>query len=266
MKTVVMADVHNYIDTAQFILDSEDADEYVFLGDIFDSFFDTEHIALKTAKWLETILNRDDCVVTWGNHDVPYRYTMNKWASCPGFNHEKCRAINSAIHYLWDKFKWYYKTQGWYISHAGLHEDIFCHPVKGFSDEELDKVIEKGITHLNSGVDANHCRMGLRMGFGRVGGCTWADWDEFKPIEGVNQIVGHTPHACARVKYLKKHRSSHKQISIINSIFENQKPSDDKILSLNYCIDCGGHKYAVIQDGKVEIKQNTMLIGKGYQS
>jgi hypothetical protein len=260
MKTVVISDIHNKINTAQKILDSEPADEYVFLGDYFDDFEDTAKIAQTTAYFLKEILERSDCVCLWGNHDVPYRWSHNHYARCPGFDNDKCRAINHVISpELWDTIRWYYHTQGWYMSHAGFADDSFnVERIVSHGEEYLDDIIHLGLKQLDAGLDPCHCWMGYRMGVMRKGGLTWMDWNSFEPIVGINQIVGHTYHGCVRVKYAKKHRSSHKNVSVINSHFEEKGPAEDKILSLNYCIDSYSHgfgrAYAVIEDGKATIK------------
>jgi hypothetical protein len=253
MKTVVIPDIHHNIDDAQWILDNEGADEYVLLGDIFDDFHDTPHISCRTATWLVDTLQRDDVICLWGNHDVPYRWSMNKHVWCPGFDHDKCRAINSKMTFdHWDKLKWYYKTQGFYLSHAGLCEEIFCHPVNGFSDEYVDWSIDRGMNHLSAGYDADFCRHGFRMGKQRVGGLIWADWSELKPIKGINQIVGHSPAYETRVKYL---RSDDKVVSGNYSVFERNKPIVN-IYSMNYCVDTMLDQYLIIQDGEVNIKEH----------
>lgn len=269
MKTVVISDIHNYIENAQYILDTESADEYVLLGDIFDNFGDENRLDIvrRTAEWLKDILRRNNVKVIWGNHDVPYRWLHNRYVRCPGFTHEKCRMINSILSFDdWEKLHWYVKTQDWYLSHAGLCPEVFCHPIEGFQDWYIDETIKKGIDFLQSGKDPIHCRMGFRMGVPQTGGMTWADWNEFKPTWGINQIVGHTPDGFVRVKYLKKWKDTAKEIRVVNKFFEDEGPKEDKILSLNYCIDTASHHYAVIENGKVTIKENEIRKGKSFQS
>jgi len=257
MKTIVIPDIHNDTKRADSILSKESADEFVFLGDIFDNFHDCPQIALNTARWLAEILQRTDCVVLFGNHDVPYRWPRNRYVMCPGFTPEKCIAINSVMtHELWDKMHWVYKTQGWHLSHAGLHEKIFAHPMTGFSDAHLAQVIDEGISRLLAGQDPEHCRAGFRMGIMRVGGLTWADWSEFEPLIGINQIVGHSPYSYVRLSYARSHRDSHKVVHKIlkpTESYETNLPKAEKLLSLNFCIDTP-NTYAVIEDGCVSIK------------
>ena len=261
MKTVVIPDIHNFTGLADFALKNEPADEYVFLGDIFDNYKDNPQAAEKTAVWLKAILERSDCFVLFGNHDVPYRWPNNRYISCPGFTLEKCRVINSVISpRLWEKFRWFYKTQGWFMSHAGLHEKIFLYPGHGFSEPYLNEVITDGEQRLHEGHEAEHCRSGFRTGVMRVGGLTWADWGEFEPIPGVNQIVGHTHYGRVRMKYARKHHLGHKTVCKelkLEELYTEGMPKAENLLSVNFCVDTPG-AYAVIEDGQVTFKKNDL--------
>ena len=267
MKTVVIPDIHNFTGLADFALKNEPADEYVFLGDIFDSYHDNPQVAAKTALWLKNILGRPDCFVVFGNHDVPYRWPRNIYTSCPGFTLDKCESINSVLSQsLWDKFRWFYKTQGWFISHAGLHEKIFFHPIHGFSEPYLNEVIIDGEQRLHAGHEAEHCRSGFRTGAMRVGGLTWADWGEFEPIPGVNQIVGHTPSWRVRLKYARKHHKGHKTVAKelkFGELYTEGLPKEEKLLSVNFCVDTPG-AYTVIEDGQVTFKKNDLEASRFY--
>jgi hypothetical protein len=243
-------------------METEEADEYVFLGDYFDNFGDGPSEAKKTATWLRKIIERDDTVCLWGNHDVPYRWCLNRHVSCPGFDHDKSRMIGSIMNFdLWGELKWYYKTQGWYLSHAGFSEQVFgtADRIVEFGDSYIDETISQGMKALDAGLDPRHARMGWRMGIMHDGGLTWMDWNRFQPLLGINQIVGHTPHGSVRVKYLKKWRNGHKAVSVVDHFFKDNSPKPERIASLNYCIDSAnrldGRAYAVIEDGVAEIKR-----------
>ena len=253
MKTVVIPDIHNRTYFADKVMKTESADRYVFLGDYFDSFYDHPAMALCTATWLKTILDRDDCVCLWGNHDVPYQWFTNWYVQCPGFSHEKNRAIRSILATKdFEKLKWYHEEQGFVLSHAGLHPTIFCQPLYGFSFGYVDQVIRLGIEKLNAGFEPAHCISGHRMGRLHFGGCTWADWDdEFEPILGVNQIVGHTPGETARVKLLLYPEDSVKNM-VEKFLTDDEKLNAD---SVNYCIDC--ECYGIIENGKFNVKYIT---------
>jgi hypothetical protein len=259
MKTVVISDIHNHTDSAQMVLDKVDADEYVILGDVFDDFDDTPEDVYAVAKWLSDTVKRDDVTVLFGNHDMPYRFS-NPTVWCPGFSDEKSRAINSAMSLDdWDKLQFYKYTQGWYLSHAGLHPDVFGHPLHGITPESIDTEIEKGLTHLMAGERAQFCRYGHRMGIRSYGGITWADWNsEFVPIVGINQIVGHTPHSCVRAKYIianDKLKSHH------HCVYQLLDPKPLSYYdSYNLCIDTQSDHYAIIEDGEVRVEDRWDLV------
>ncbi len=60
------------------------------------------------------------------------------------------------------------------------------------------------------------------------GGITWCDWNDFNPIAGVQQIVGHTPDGYIRSKRIVKEEK-------------------------NYCIDCQNKVALLIVDGVPQV-------------
>ena len=88
MKTLVIPDVHQRVDSVKSIFENEkDYDEVVFLGDWFDSFFDPPKVAgfEETCEYLKYLVlehpNKDKFVFLLGNHDISYIYE-NKDLSC----------------------------------------------------------------------------------------------------------------------------------------------------------------------------------------
>ena len=92
------------------------------------------------------------------------------------------------------------------------------------------------LRHIQQAVPLLQCGRG-RGGNSRVGGVVWLDWDrEFKAIEGLNQIVGHTPGDGVRTVMLR----------------------DDTglIVSANYNIDTHlNHVILVMEDGTFQIER-----------
>lgn len=129
----------------------------------------------------------------------------------------------------WARFKLHHFEDGWLMSHAGIREEVFYHPMKGFNIQVVHKACRAAFQAIKTNTYSFYLGAGrARMGRQRYGGLVWLDWDEeFKPIEGVNQIVGHTPAPEIRTKSLGT--------------------------NINYCIDTKG-KYAILVEGqKVEI-------------
>ena len=82
-KTIVIPDVHENIFAVQRILDSEDFDKAVFLGDWFDRFPSQPGDALATARWLATNQADPRFTFLYGNHDLPYCFT-HRGLACSG--------------------------------------------------------------------------------------------------------------------------------------------------------------------------------------
>ena len=68
-----------------------------------------------------------------------------------------------------------------------------------------------------------------------TGSPIWLDWDEFVPIRGVNQIVGHTN-------------------SLVSPKFIAGTDEEGVVNSLNFCIDVYRTAFGVIHDGNFTIK------------
>jgi hypothetical protein len=198
MKTIVIGDIHNYVDGIETLLDSIPHDQVIFLGDYFDNFGDTPHIAQKTALWLINSLRHENRIHLMGNHDMPYRYSGNIYLDCPGYTTKKSAAINSTMALLegsWDKIKFAHfdHENNFIFSHAGLTEKLFpvC-PINGIdlkaveqriieAGEQLNKDSQARVDIFCENIDPSYC------------GITWIRPFSFKPISGVTQVVGHTP-------------------------------------------------------------------------
>jgi len=82
------------------------------------------------------------------------------------------------------------------------------------------------------------CSGKITPGGKKGGGIVWLDFkQEFQPIEGLKQIVGHTYHKNGRVNP--------------HHLDGNLNPADCD----NLCIDNGLNEYIVISNGKLEIKK-----------
>lgn len=238
LKTLIIPDIHHKILKAQRIIDKfyADVDLIVQLGDVQDSFGDGPAMAWKTATWVKEKLSDPKIVMMMGNHEMSYRYPRISNAQCSGFSNNKEHEINRVLKPEdWIKMPFMYFHNGYYMSHAGMDASWAVHPVNGFSKEYVLSLIEDGIRLLRQGDDPPVFAAGVsRGGYAKVGGLVWNDWKrDFKPIENVNQIVGHTPDRTPR------------NISVINSD--------------NWCLDCNLDKFehlnfvGLITDGKFEV-------------
>jgi hypothetical protein len=220
VRTIVIGDIHQRINSVKAILDAEkNYDEVVFLGDVFDSFFEPPRVAgfEETCDYLRHLVlehpQKEKFVFLLGNHDVSYIYENKDFSDkrisktlkyfCSGFTTSKAKKFR---HAFFDKglkddffikhFKLAHRSQGWTFSHAGIMPDHFPYgyDIDRFVNELLPDVwknfrnLEYNHNWLLSG--AGYCRGGTH----KVGGVLWCDWNmEFKASDKIGkQVLGHT--------------------------------------------------------------------------
>ncbi|NBQ69017.1 MAG: hypothetical protein EBU46_09375 [Nitrosomonadaceae bacterium] len=243
--TLIIPDVHLRYPLVTEIIKHEGCDEVVFLGDFFDQFHDTPAENRKQALWLKAEMKKPNRRFIWGNHDIHYRNSTNRQLISSGYESAKDVAINDIMESSdWAKFVYYIWLDGnWLLTHGGLHPYhiplILKDPKTGsvepltltkWLDAEV-KAAERAII-MNEGhwiFQAGYCRGGNKP----KGGLTWLDFnEEFEPIAGINQLVGHTNQFRT---WLPKEKS--------------------KVGSINYCIDADNKFYAVHCNGKIDIRE-----------
>jgi len=237
-RTIVIPDVHHRWNLALKPLEIT-ANRYIFLGDYFDNFGDTLEDTANTVRQLIELSKRDDVTLLFGNHDIGYRF---KGFECSGWTKEKCDLINKMMPAeVWEKMQLVTYVDGFILSHAGLAESIFSHPIDGITPEYVAKLCVEGLEHAQLGIYTPALTPGqARGGRQRQGGLDWLDFNqEFAPIKGINQIFGHTPAPSAR-----------------------QSSTED---SINWCIDTHSKGFVILENGKVfpqEIKMVDFLKDK----
>ena len=265
MKTIVIPDVHQRIDLADAILAKEASfDKCIFLGDIWDSHdpkFHTRHHAFLAAKWVAEKVFEDKYVFLFGNHDLGYAH-RNPHLMITGYNLYHDVAIWEVLeHKHFARFKFFTFEQGFFLSHAGLHPS-FLPPIWGDKDI-TEKNITEFLTHAERDCRKNYlesagvhwfflpgdARFNPKRGI-PAGGLVWCDFtEEFEAIPNLSQIFGHT--------FLRG-----KPPVFMRGDTGLDRMSPDKVLSTqisasdcwNIALDTGMQYYAVIQDGKLEIR------------
>ena len=193
MKSIIIGDLHNNVEEVEEIVSRYPDHKIIFVGDYFDNFGDSSIDATLTADWLKYSLKQSNRVHLMGNHDISYHPTNNKRYVCTGYSNDKQLAIDQVLTLQdWDKIKLLHIEDGWHISHAGLTKKWFEHPVTGFTD------ISERIDYIKSTLfDAYQPSIweadATRGGRNQYGGLLWCDWTRLNVIDGMNQIVGHTP-------------------------------------------------------------------------
>lgn len=283
MKILVIPDIHHKFVRAQAIVDSVEHDRVVFTGDYFDSIGGTVEDARNTAIWLkEKVLYNPKAVVLIGNHDASYLWPNNINFWCSGFTAENSVAINGVLNQEdKNRFKVFHIEENFAFSHAGLSNRLWqemlgkypSNPGKStldFFSEVLEAFVASAL------IDANHGRNAILFGAGYdrrgtqpIGGITWQDWRYFAPINGVNQIVGHTTSRLPRIliqkeggavsqKTILDHYQHERMVEETNAHRGTTKPK--RILSTNYNFDTGLNHYAVIEDGRVDIYDQLLRV------
>ncbi len=183
MKILIIPDIHHKWFEAEEIIDKENPDNIVFLGDYFDDFGDTIDVTSQTAHWLKNSIKKSNRIHLLGNHDLSY---LNQDYACPGFSEGKLFAIKNTgvdltklMHYCW--------VGDWLCTHAGLTNNFFsAYNYKNlFVGEFLDNMIENNTYRLYN------CS-NYRGGIDAHSGIVWCDYDEFVDIPNIKQIFGHT--------------------------------------------------------------------------
>ena len=194
MKILIIPDIHNRITVVERILQHEKPDRVVWTGDWFDNFHDGPDDAAATAKYLARRIDENpNDVFCWGNHDLAYGFP-NGVTMCTGYTEDKDDAARQHMHLRhWDRFVFHHWEGKWLCSHAGLTKGNF----KG------DNASIKEWLAYHEGKAQENCRRGkrhwitdagvVRGGPSSTGGLIWCDATEFRPIENVSQIFGHTP-------------------------------------------------------------------------
>lgn len=179
-KILIIPDIHNKWFEAEQIIEKENPNKVVFLGDYFDDYNDTMEDAEQTAQWLKESLRNPKRTHLLGNHDLAY---VNQSYPCAGFEQGKLYAIKSTGVNL-NLLKNYCYVGDWLCTHAGLSYDFYkAYATSGMSVNDLLETAEDfrlyGCSPNRGGRDA-------------FGGIVWCDYDEFVDIPDQKQIFGHT--------------------------------------------------------------------------
>jgi len=158
--------------------------------------------------------------------------------------------------------KSFYWVDGWLLSHAGIHLNLL-HPIKGFNLDDLRRLEENSLNYCSADISTPMFGCGVsRGGSYSCGGITWQDFDvDFAPIEGINQIVGHTPRLKVGVKFMGSSTEDCIQCSWDKYLSSYKKVPKR---SLNLDIDTCRRYYAILENGEVQIIKNTFATEQDF--
>lgn len=248
MKILVIGDIHNHVETVNTILNQE-YDKAIFLGDYFDSFGDQPLHASKTALWLKDSLRNPKHIHLMGNHDAPYRFPVNQYLECPGYTLKKQKIISEVMKQEdWKKIKLVHFEGDFMFTHAGLDSKIA--PVCAFNGLRKHEVISECENLLNNAHKHFYYEwLGPR-------GLLWArPWDDFTPISGITQVVGHTPTWMIEVKSEPIEFETSKHGIILPNKNNRPKKLEDNYGTMWY-MDSLPEYYGVLEDGELRIENS----------
>lgn len=205
MTILIVPDIHHHTENAEYWLKVQKFDRAIFLGDYFDDHDDNANDARKTALWLRDRMDATEDVFLLGNHDAAYLFPHCEELYCPGFTKAKSQAIRETLlpkH--WHRFKLAHEEQGWLLSHAGFHPAWIDAPT-------VPKILQRCETAMalaaSGKVDPILAYGETPGGVQRFGGPLWMAWENFLPIPGINQVVGHSTGECVREQNTDRSRN-----------------------------------------------------------
>lgn len=232
-RILIIPDIHYRLSVVNIILEREyaQAKRVVFLGDYFDTQDHSHELTAVMCYWLKGVLSDPKCICLLGNHDMHYLYPENHHLLASGYNPVSARVIRQILKPAdIKKFHLFTLYKNWLMTHAGLHPGLLNRKNASLRTH-LKALCGQAIRAAHAGEPHALLEAGVaRRGQALYGGLTWLDFEEeFIPISGINQIVGHTRDSRVRSKNLPK--------------------------SKNYCIDAKGKYYAILTDESLQIKE-----------
>jgi hypothetical protein len=215
-RILIIPDIHQCIRGFAdkiLALHENEVDHIVFLGDYFDCFEnpneDENYYSFeKTCLWInEKYKSLNKAVWLIGNHDMSYISAINYKHSnpflCSGFTKSKANTFKRKIDKEWVKsLQLCCFANGFLCSHAGFHPSYLkpYESIRETLDKYNQKVLDFRFDRDSFMKNVGQCRNGE---IGVFGSPVWLDWfEEFEPIDGLNQIVGHT--AVSKFSYENK--------------------------------------------------------------
>jgi hypothetical protein len=209
MKIVAIGDIHGHDSWKQIIDKEQDADQFVFVGDYFDSF---------TVKGLDQINNfldiiefknqsKASVVLLIGNHDYHY-YPGIEDSGTSGYQTLMAPSIQAVINDNKHNLQLIYKSGEFVFSHAGLSSEWLDDTFVKWDLETLDDAVNSLFTYQPNKIayrsfkyyDYENNQATLAGGFGgeTFQGPIWirpkalmeANYDTLR--NQIIQVVGHT--------------------------------------------------------------------------
>jgi hypothetical protein len=185
MKTLFVGDVHGKVEIVEDALAQEHP--VIFVGDILDSYDRTIDNHLKCLELIFKAIDDGKAQCLFGNHELSYMYEHMR---CSGYKPVTQMHMDGGVREdMWKRFKHFiFIKPNLLITHAGLTKQLW--DKHHLSLESLEETLLRWSQNIHSPA---YNIGAARGGWEIAGGIFWCDWnEEFIPIPGLNQIVGHT--------------------------------------------------------------------------
>ena len=176
MDTIVVGDIHGDISIVKKVLSYPC--NIIFLGDFLDSYTASVEDQVECLKMVLEACGSEEGRVqsVIGNHELQY---IEPYMRCSGYNFTTQLHVNHLKNLMEQHLKPYLWHKGFLISHAGISQKLL--DCESLSQKEY--LVKKDYEQIGRS----------RGGYNPCGGLFWCDWwQEFEPVAGVKQIVGHS--------------------------------------------------------------------------
>ena len=223
-RTLIVPDVHEELARLQQVKPLiKQAGRVVWLGDFWDT-FKTRHIEEICDEVKEALERGDDVLI--GNHCTHYHFKHAGYG-CSGFELPTRVIVNSRIMASdVNKLKVYTEVGKFTVSHAGFHLKTLHYKQAGRCEKAIKSSLDGEYDAL---FGAGRARGGSQL----VGGPVWLDWNqEFKPIKGMPQIVGHTRDNSVRTKKIDSELSYCLDTGLKHVMWVNEETNEVEVVTL----------------------------------
>ena len=197
--TIIVGDLHGDISFYQQIKSKFATEKIILLGDLVDSFTFTRTEQFRLLEEVLGDISGGDVQCVKGNHE--WSYLRPERMRCSGYSSSFGAQLMPFFSKMFSEMPNYILDieRKVLITHAGLSKRLFLQGgTKSILDdtpitiEEVQEFLEVETRKIDEGLVYD---IGIsRGGVSRVGGIFWCDWYvDFTPIEGLIQILGHTP-------------------------------------------------------------------------
>lgn len=216
---LVVGDLHGMYEIAERVLQvaEQDGRHVYFLGDYLDSYDRSVDDQLRCLNVVLAAVNEGKATALAGNHELSYIYPRMM-----------CSVYSYPLKNKLEEWQMIGQMKETLLGHVWAEDFLLTHA--GVSQSLLDNLNITLEAYLSEKDLPYHYHIGrFRGGRDPVGGHYWCDWRyEFSPVDGVNQIVGHT----------------------------RGEPNVFRSVGNNWCIDCLPHKrnnflVAIIKNGEL---------------